>query len=77
MSHKLLIVFLVSKYSSRESEPMCQFTPKGGRGRGVPKDAMHIDEGAFEGCSCKLRRNGGFNAAMNIGLDAGIRSFKI
>jgi len=56
---------------------MCQFTPKGGRGRGVPKDAMYIDEGAFEGCSCKLRRNGGFNAAMNIGLDAVIRSFKI
>ena len=50
---------------------------KGGEDRGVPEDAVHIDEGTFEGCSCKLRRNGGFNAAMNIGLDAGIRSFKI
>jgi len=50
---------------------------KGGRDGGAPRDAMHIDEGAFEGCSCKLRRNGGFNAAMNIWLDAVIRSFKI
>jgi len=36
---------------------------------------MHIKQSLFDGY--ELRHNAGFNAAMNIGLDAGICSFKV
>jgi len=54
---------------------MRQFTSK--QRRGVSEDAMRFAQSSFDDCRCELWHNAGINAAMNIGLDAGIYSFKI